>query len=73
MNNLHHAPLEQHSSTAKYREAEKPNVYEHQDFPKLVYKGKGHKSVNNAAEEEAALAAGFSLKPPDPEPAKDGE
>lgn len=64
--NTHHAPLNQHPSTAKYREAEKPSVYEHQDFPKLVYKGKGHKEVGSAAEETAALAEGFSLNPPAP-------
>lgn len=64
--NTHHAPLNQHHSTAKYREAENPTGYAHQDFPKLVYKGKGHKSVASAEEETAALAEGFSLKPPDP-------
>lgn len=65
MNNLH-PDMEQHHTTAKYREAGKPTVYEHQDFPKLVYKGSKNKSVSSAEEETAALADGFSLKPPEP-------
>ena len=66
--NSHHAPLEGHSSTAHYRNAGTQDAYQHQDFPKLVYKGKTHKSVANSDEEKAAIEAGFSPKPPETEP-----
>jgi len=65
MANLHAVP-EPHPSTAKYRQADSQPGYVHQEFPKLVYKGKNHKSVANAEEQEAAIAEGFDLKPPAP-------
>jgi len=67
MPNLNHAPLPGHHSTAAYREAEQVKPYEHQVFPKLVYKGKAHKKVADQKEQDAALAAGFSLEAPKPE------
>lgn len=67
MANLHGVP-EGHHSTKQYRDAGQETPYQHQEYPKLVYKGKGHKQVASAEEEKAALEAGFSLTPPVAEP-----
>ena len=40
--------------------------YTHQEFPKIVYKGKRHAVVRNAAEFQAHIDSGWLTKPPVP-------
>ncbi len=58
-----------------YVDNDKPKPpYVHQDFPAVVYGAKGaHKLVKDAAERDAAVAAGFSTKAPAPEPEPEAE
>jgi hypothetical protein len=44
--------------------------YEHQEFPRVLYREQGSKTVGSESELEAALADGWLKNPPEAEPAK---